>query len=234
MFTELNPVTARRQRWLRIGSLALHAGLLAFLLHSPEPQLINPESVALGQNGSSVTRLYWPSKSPDDSSRSSSDKATERYRHQRLSHDKLTFKAPSPPPKLALPQPTLARTNTEDDAKTQTLSAQGHGAQAGPTYGTLVDGPFFGNEVRPALPIKTSDPSVYPWQLPDAGGNEVIEITIDERGEIVRKTVLQSLGPDIDTKCLAALDNWHFQPATRNGAPIASKQDAVFPFRARG
>ncbi len=234
MFTELNPVTARRQRWLRIGSLALHAGLLAFLLHSPEPQLINPESVALGQNGSSVTRLYWPSKSPDDSSRSSSDKATERYRHQRLSHDKLTFKAPSPPPKLALPQPTLARTNTEDDAKTQTLSAQGHGAQAGPTYGTLVGGPFFGNEVRPALPIKTSDPSVYPWQLPDAGGNEVIEITIDERGEIVRKTVLQSLGPDIDTKCLAALDNWHFQPATRNGAPIASKQDAVFPFRARG
>jgi len=46
--------------------------------------------------------------------------------------------------------------------------------------------------------------------------------------------VLQSLGPDIDTKCLAALDNWRFQPATRNGAPIPSKQDAIFPFKARG
>ena len=75
---------------------------------------------------------------------------------------------------------------------------------------------------------------VYPWQLPDYPGNEVIEITIDERGDIVRKTVLQSLGPDIDSKCLAALDNWHFQPATRNGAPIPSKQDAIFPFKARG
>jgi TonB family protein len=234
MFAQLNFVTARRQRWLRIGSLALHGGLLAFLLHAPEPQLLNPSSVALGQNGNSVTRLYWPSKSPDDSSRSSSDKATERYRHQRLSHDKLTFKAPAPPPKLALPQPTLARTNAEDDAKSQTLSAAGHGAQAGPSYGTLVGGPFFGNEVRPAIPIKTLDPVVYPWQLPDYEGNEVIEVTIDERGEIIRKKVLQSLGPDIDSKCLAALDNWHFQPATRNGAPIASKQDTVFPFKARG
>ena len=234
MFTSLNPVTAPRQRRLLIGSLALHGILLAFLLHAPEPQLINPSSVALGQNGNSVTRLYFPSQSPDDSSRSSSDMAKQRYRHQRLSHNKLTFTTPAPPPKLALPQPTLARTNSEDDAKSQTLSAQGHGAQAGPTYGTLVGGPFYGNEVRPALPVKTSDPAVYPWQLPDNPGNEVIEITIDERGEIIRKKVLQSLGPDIDTKCLAALDNWHFQPATRNGAPIASKQDAVFPFHARG
>ena len=93
---------------------------------------------------------------------------------------------------------------------------------------------MFGDEIRPALPVATSDPVVYPWELPDSEGNVVIEITIDERGEIVRKTVLQSLGPNSMRKCLAALDNWHFQPATRNGAPIASKQDAIFPFRARG
>ena len=95
-------------------------------------------------------------------------------------------------------------------------------------------GSLSGDDVRPALPTTTSDPVVYPWQLPDYGGNEVIEITIDRSGAIVDKKVLVSLGPDIDSKCLAALDNWHFQPATRNGAPIASKQDAVFPFRARG
>ncbi len=234
MFAQLNPATARRQRWLRISSLALHALLLAWLLHSPEPQLISVSSVALGQNGKSVTRLYWPSKSPDDSSQSSSDSATQRYRHQRLSHNKLTFK-PSPQSAQALTSKNpLARSNAEDDSKTQTLSAQGHGAQAGPTYGSLYHGPLFGDEVRPALPIETSDPVVYPWQLPDYGGNEVIEITIDERGEIVRKTVLHSLGADIDDKCLAALESWHFHPATRNGAPIPSKQDAIFPFKARG
>ena len=235
MFAQLSPVTARRQRWLRMGSLGFHALLLAWLLHTPEPQLLTPFSVAVGQNGKSVTRLYWPSKSPDDSSQSSSDAATQRYRHQRLSHDKLTWTAPAQPPKLAAPQNNqLARTNSQDNSSTQTLSALGHGAQAGALYGTLNNGPFFGNEIRPALPVATSDPMVYPWQLPAAPGNEIIEITIDERGEIVRKTVLQSLGPDIDDKCLAALENWHFRPATRNGAPIASKQDAVFHFRARG
>jgi hypothetical protein len=51
---------------------------------------------------------------------------------------------------------------------------------------------------------------------------------------IVNKTVLQSLGPKLDEKVLVALDNWHFHPATRNGAPIPSKQDAIFHFRARG
>lgn len=128
----------------------------------------------------------------------------------------------------------LAKVEKEDTSQTQTLSALGHGAQAGLPYGTLNRGQLYGDEIRPALPIQTSDPNVYPWQLPTSPGNEIIEITIDERGEVVKKTVLQSLGEDIDNKCLAALENWHFQPATRNGTPIPSKQDAIFPFHARG
>jgi outer membrane biosynthesis protein TonB len=146
----------------------------------------------------------------------------------------LTWKATAQLAKLTAPQNSLSRTEAEDNSKTQTLSALGHGAEAGPRYGTLYRGPLTGDEIRPALPVTTSDPTVYPWQLPNYAGNEVIEITIDERGEIVSKTVLQSLGPDIDSKCLAALENWHFRPATKNGAPIPSKQDAIFPFRARG
>ena len=233
MFAQLNPASGRRQIWIRRGSLALHALILAWMLHEPEALLLNPVSIAIGQNGKSVTRLYWSSKNPDDSSRSSSDLAKQRYQHQRLGHEKLTWKAPAQVAKLA-PQIALARTNAEDKSETQTLSAQGHGAQAGLPYGTLNRGQLYGDEIRPALPIATSDPVVYPWQLPPSPGNEVIEITIDERGDIIQKKVLQSLGPDIDTKCLAALENWRFHPATRNGSPIPSKQDAIFPFRARG
>jgi len=218
---------------MRGASLLLHGVLLAWLLHETEPQLLQPASVAYGQNGSSVTRLYWSSKTADDSSHSSSDLATQKYRHQRLGQ-KLTWKAPEQPAKLPAPQTPLTRAEAEDNSKTETLSAEGHGAQAGQYYGTLNRGSVFGDEIRPALPSATSDPVVYPWQLPNIAGNEVIEITIDERGEIVRKTVLVSLGPEIDNKCLAALENWHFHPATRNGAPISSKQDAIFPFRARG
>jgi TonB family protein len=92
----------------------------------------------------------------------------------------------------------------------------------------------YGNEIRPALPVVTVDPVVYPWELPISEGNVVVEITIDERGEIVNKTILHSMGPKLDAKFLAALESWRFQPATRNGVAIASKQDAIFHFRARG
>jgi TonB family protein len=232
MFEQLNPATARRERWLRWASVGCHGLALAWLLHAPEPMLLQPVSVARGQNGKSVTRLYWSSKSFDDSFYSSSDRATERYRHQRLGHDTLQWKPPIQLAKVA-PQSPLSRTDAEDNSKTQTLSALGHGAQAGLSYGTLNRGPAFGDEIRPALPVTTSDPAAYPWELPDSEGNVVVEITIDERGEIVAKTVLQSLGPKLDEKVLVALENWHFHPATRNGAPIPSKQDAIFHFRAR-
>ncbi|HXJ86554.1 MAG TPA: TonB family protein [Candidatus Binatia bacterium] len=233
MFQQLSPAIEHRQRWTRAASVAVHTAILGWLLHSPEPMLLTPTSVALGQNGTSATRLYWSSKNPDDSTHSSSDAATERYKHERLG-EKFMWKARAKLTKLRAPQSPVAHTEEQDKSKTQTLSAVGHGAQAGMPYGTLRESQLYGDEIRPALPIATSDPVVYPWQLPAVAGNEVIEITIDERGEIISKTVLQSLGSEIDSKCLAALENWHFQPATRNGSPIPSKQDAIFPFRARG
>ena len=95
-------------------------------------------------------------------------------------------------------------------------------------------GKIYGDEIIPALPIATADPVVYPWQRPTSEGRVIIEITIDETGAIICKTVLQSLGPEIDDKCLAALESWRFRPALQNGSPIPSKQDAIFPFKARG
>ena len=231
MFAQLNPGSSR-QRGLLAGSLALHAILFAWLLHAPEPQLLMPNSVAIGHNGKVMAQLYFPTQSPDDSATSSPDRASQSYRHQRLGHDKLTWKRTSAPAKQS-PAP-LSPAAVQDNASTPTLSKLGHGAEAGLPYGSVPGGPIYGDEVRPALPITTSDPVVYPWQRPESEGKVVIEITIDERGEIVSKTVLQSLGPTIDHQCLAALEKWHFHPATHNGVPIPSKQDAIFPFRARG
>jgi protein TonB len=128
----------------------------------------------------------------------------------------------------------LLPSETESKSKTSTVSNLGHDAPAGLSYGTLGSAATFGDEIRPALPITTSDPVVYPWERPDSEGNVVVEITIDERGEIVRKSVLESAGSALDNKVLAALENWHFHPATRNGVAIASKQDAIFHFKARG
>jgi TonB family protein len=234
MFAQLNPGASRRQRGLLAGSLALHGLLFAWLLHTPEPQLLTPVSIAIGHNGKVVAKLYFPTQFPDESTTSSSDSATQVYRRQRLGHEKLTWRPISTQAKLPVPAASLPPSGAEDKAKTATLSKLGHGAPAGLPYGSVPGGPVYGDEIRPALPISTSDPVVYPWERPASEGKVVIEITIDERGEIVRKTVLQSLGSAIDNKCLAALENWHFQPATHNGSPISSKQDAIFPFKARG
>ncbi len=216
------------------GSLALHGLLFAWLLHAPEPRLLMPSSVAIGRNGKVIAQLYFPTQNPDDSTTSSSHSATQVYRRQRLRHQKLTFKPTPAQARMPAPSVPLAPSGAEDDSKSAMLSKAGHGAPAGLPYGSVPGGPVYGDEIRPALPVATADPVVYPWQRPLSEGKVIIEITIDERGEIVRKTVLQSLGPEIDSKCLAALENWRFQPATQNGIPIPSKQDAIFPFKARG
>jgi TonB family protein len=230
MFAQSNPQPAPRQKALLIASLTLHGLLLAWLLYPVEPRLLNPVSVARGENGNVVTQLYWPSRTPDDSASSSSDSATEKYRRQRLAHAKLIWKQNTAAARAA----AVALSPSEDKSNSQTLSSAGHGAPAGLPYGTLSNGATFGEEVRPALPVQTVDPVTYPWELPDSEGNVVVEITIDERGEIVKKAVLQSMGSKLDEKALAALDGWRFHPATRNGVAIASKQDAVFHFRRRG
>lgn len=234
MFAQLNSRSSATQRRALASSLTLHGLVFAWLLHTPDPQLLTPTSVALGRNGKVLTRLYFPTASPDDSVTSSPDRATEVYRRRRLGHEKLILKQDTALAKLPMPRAPLVPPQAEDKAKTATLSNQGHGALAGLPYGTLPGGPVYGDEIRPALPVATVDPVVYPWELPDSEGNVVVEITIDERGEIVRKTVLHSMGPKLDEKFLAALGNWRFHPATRNGVAIASKQDAIFHFRARG
>ena len=234
MFGQLDSGRSIADHKMLATSLMLHGLLFAWLLHVPEPQLLNPASVALGHNGKLVTRIYFPTPTPDDSTTSSPERATEVYRHQRLGHEKLILKQNTALAKLSLPQAPLSPPSAEDKSKTPTLSNLGHGAPAGLPYGSLPGGPVYGDDIRPALPVATADPAIYPWQRPDSEGKVVIEITIDERGEIIRKTVLQSLGAAIDQKCLAALESWHFRPATRNGVPIPSKQDAIFPFKARG
>lgn len=208
----------------------LHGLIFAWLLHAPEPRLLTPNSVAVGSNGRVVTQLYFPTRTPDESDTSSSDRASQVYRHQRFSHNKLVWK--QNPEQAKLSQPAILPAVAEDDSKSATLSKLGHGSQAGLPYGSVPGSRVYGDEIRPALPVQTADPVAYPWELPAADGRVVVEITIDERGEITRKKVLESLGPKLDNRVLEALNNWHFQPATQNGVAISSKQDAIFHFHA--
>src|ERR1700730_2916248 len=93
MFTGLVLEKSARRRGVMAGSLGLHAIFLGWLLHTPDPRLLNPTSVALGRNGRVLARIYFPTASPDDSSTSSPAGATERFSHQRLAHEKLILRS---------------------------------------------------------------------------------------------------------------------------------------------
>jgi protein TonB len=74
------------------------------------------------------------------------------------------------------------------------------------------------------------DPAVFPWQLKGLQGDVIVEVTIDEQGQVTAMKILQSLQNDIDEKVLATLRGWRFRPASMDGVAISSRQDVHFHF----
>ncbi len=103
-------------------------------------------------------------------------------------------------------------------------------ARAGATNGSLFNGPATGVEATPALPMVFPDPEIHPWQLSGLQGDVIVEVTIDEKGNVTDTKVLQSLQQDIDDKVIATLKGWRFTPAKVDGVAISSRQDVHFHF----
>ncbi len=60
----------------------------------------------------------------------------------------------------------------------------------------------------------------------------IVEVTIDEQGNVTDLKLTQGIGYGIDEKVLAVLRQWHFRPATRNGSSIASQHLVHFHYPA--
>ncbi len=102
--------------------------------------------------------------------------------------------------------------------------------RAGIATGSMFQGPQTGVEATPALPLVFPDPDIYPWQLKGLQGDVIVEVTIDERGNVTDTKVLQSLQQEIDDKVIATLKGWRFTPAKVDGIAISSRQDVHFHF----
>jgi protein TonB len=95
----------------------------------------------------------------------------------------------------------------------------------------MIDGPITGHEVHVAYPVVYPDPPVERSALPrDLIGDVVIEVTIDPQGNVVATKIVQAIGHGIDEKIEATLRRWHYQPATLDGTPVASRHDVHFHF----
>jgi TonB family protein len=210
MFTPLYPAISKRRATSLSISLALHFLFLAWLLHSPAPIFVAPSSVVRGQTGSSLTRIYFGGDSG----------VSQEQPKPLLSWPRPQKKAN--PHRLEPPPAKLEKGN-------ETASIQPSGPAAGSLYGSLSYGTLTGPEIRPALPVVSPDP-VFGSDATSIEGDVIVEITIDEQGTIVQKVVIHSLGPAVDDRVLAALEKWHFTPASKNGVPIPSKQDVYYHF----
>ena len=215
MFQQLPQGMAVRWRAALAASTATHLLGLSLLLWQPAPAFVRPQAVVAGAGGISVTALYLPYQRGVRS-----QPATER----RIS---LPASKVKPLRHLRSPAPLKADLKADKDQPGDALQT----ARAGSAYGSLADGPSEGREIRPALPVIFVNPEVSRSELPpNVQGDVVVEVTIDARGNIVEKRILQRIGYGIDEKVLAALEGWRFTPATQDGVPISSQHDIHFHF----
>jgi TonB family protein len=215
MFSGL-PTTAPRFRSYRTiaTSVGLHLSLLAaIILHRPRVVELAPAWLAYGDAMHNYRVTYFPSSGEETSPEAKLVLPRERS-------------APRPKPRTLATKPPADRQQTRLDVEPSDRSSR-----AGSPLGTMIDGPIIGHEVHVAYPIVFPDPPVARSELPrDVRGDVVIEVTIDSEGNVVETRILQAVGHGIDEKIEATLRRWHYQPATLDGIPVASKHDVHFHF----
>ena len=182
-------------------------------MHSPPAIFISPTSIREGQYGTSVSTIYFAG-------------SPKVARPHLPSKTYLTLKR-NPPKSTPQLKPD---SKLESDSPRNEATLLPNQRPAGSPYGSLSYGTLFGPDVRPALPVFFPDPVIDSSELPDGQGDVIVEVTIDEQGNVVHEVLVQSVSPSIDQKVLAAVARWHFRAATRNTVPIASKQDVYYHF----
>lgn len=210
MFGQLNARRTRNQdRWVSI-SIVVHCLILAWVLHSPRPIFVAPSYVMKGQPGGTLTRLYFGGTNgvtQEQSPHVSLPKAATANTHR----------MPSLPPKAKVGSALVAALRSDQPL-------------GGSLYGSLSYGALSGPDVRPALPVFSPDPAIDREISTSLAGDVIVEVTIDEAGKITEMRLIQGLGAGVDQKVLEAVNRWQFEPATRNGTPIPSKQDVYYHF----
>lgn len=142
----------------------------------------------------------------------------------------LIYMAPPQAQLRPSPKKLLLRTKKKQQEKVEVAKTEAQPPRVGTPYGSLYQGPGSGRDARPALPLVFPDPTVYSWQLGGLQGDVIVEVTIDEQGNVTETKILQSLRNEIDEKVIATLKTWRFRPATVDGIAISSRQDVHFHF----
>ena len=215
MFTEFPPPNRMRWELALLVSFAAHLLALLVLTYHSKPISVMPSDVALGTPGSSGSVVYLAPTGPE---------------HKQVPAEKPKLQANASAPPKVVPRRSVPEVpENETGAETAKLDAT---AQAGSLYGTRVPGaPLTGHEIIPALPQVFPDPAVSRSDLPPGvQGDVVVEVTIDENGNVIELKLIRGIGYGVEERVLATLKKWHFRPASRDGATIASQHIVTFHY----
>lgn len=204
MFSASQAIPGRRfnpNSWL-FASIALHMALLGLFLYHRQP-LLKVTQLPGDLNGHRLLLTYMPGQGSPSSA------------------------PPAPTPAHPVPD-RLPALHTPAVPPSQPTATPAPSLTANNSTGTDT----FGQG-----DIKIASLLVHPPPAPDlsrlpAGtrGDVIVDIVIDPNGHIAKYTVERGLGHGIDEAVLATIQQWTFQPATRNGIPVASEQELLFHY----
>jgi TonB family protein len=227
MFEAYPASSFRRRPWVFVTSLAAHCIVLFLMLRAPTPTILKVQQLRQGNGGRSLARLYWSNDSPDLAA--SDTKSRSKSDHEQTLRSKQ-LESPSKSLQLRLEKHERVIASNINDHTTD-AGRNGKAATAGSQYGSLYDGDLKGSEIRPALWVAGPNPAVAASEFAEGlQGSVIVEITIDDQGNVVATQLLQGLSPAVDSRVIEALQMAHFIPAKRNGVSIPSKQDVYYHF----
>jgi protein TonB len=187
-------------RWIT-ASLAVHALVIGGLLVHRAPQIVRVERPGDAQ-GHNVLLTFTPG--------TGAPAATLQAKEQPI--QKPTPAPPIAAPAKAAPTPSAASTDP------------GTGNSAG-------DDALGEGNITLALEMNHPSPKPDLSRLPSGTrGDVVVDIVIDAHGHIAKSTLARGLGNGIDEIVLATIQQWTFQPATRDGKPVPSEQELLFHY----
>ncbi len=225
MFAALPQSGRRLWRVSLCASLAFHVGVLWVASRHPRAIFIQPTSIRFGDSGKYLGQVYLPSAA-----------ALSEVEGESLAH-KSSASAPAKKQPIVIarkqkPKAEIAKAVEGTESETAKLTAPIPApVRSGNPNGTLLLGPGSSRETRIALPVIGPQPPISASDLPMGNnGDVIVEITIDEQGNVVKTAVIKGIRGDLDQKVIATLQGWRFKPATQDGVPIPSQQDVYFHF----
>jgi protein TonB len=85
--------------------------------------------------------------------------------------------------------------------------------------------------VRPAFPVFSPHPPVSDRSLlPAVEQKIVVDVGVNELGQVVSETLVKGMGNRLDQIVLDIVKTWRFQPATIDGKPVPTEAELIFPF----